>query len=293
MADLTAPHTGLSSLPTELPAEDEEAKRFDLLMLRIELTVLRAEPGFERLRQQVVQIASLLAEQAAIPKVRQELVLIESLQTDEWWADVRVPQIEWTRRRLRSLIKLIERRARPVIYTDFEDEIGQASPVRLSGITPVGTNFERFRAKAQVFLRSHQDRIALQKLRRNQALTATDLEELERLLQEAGGSPDDLAQARIEGQSLGLFVRSLVGLDRAASKELFNDFLSSGTATANQIEFINLLIEHLTEQGVMTAERLYESPFTDVSPAGPEALFSDDDIKRIVRVLHDVRARAA
>lgn len=91
----------------------------------------------------------------------------------------------------------------------------------------------------------------------------------------------------------GLFVRSLVGLDRAAAKELFNEFLSTGTATADRIEFLNLLIDHLTEQGVLEAARLFESPFTDVSPAGPEALFSEAQIDRIAGVLRDVRANAA
>ena len=160
-------------------------------------------------------------------------------------------------------------------------------------MTPVGTDFERFRAKARAFLRAHQDRLALQKLRRNQALTATDLEELERLLLEAGGSWADIAKAREESAGLGAFVRSLVGLDRAAAKALFNEFLSTGTATANQIEFLNLLIDHLTEQGVMDAARLYESPFTDLSPAGPEALFSNAQVDRIVAVLDDVRAKVA
>ncbi|MEO8153761.1 MAG: type I restriction-modification enzyme R subunit C-terminal domain-containing protein [Rhizobacter sp.] len=139
----------------------------------------------------------------------------------------------------------------------------------------------------------HEDRLALHKLRRNQPLTATDLEELERLLLEAGGSSADIAKARSESSSLGMFVRSLVGLDRAAAKALFNDFLAAGTATANQIEFLNLLIEHLTEQGVMDAGRLYESPFTDVSPAGPEALFNTAQIDRIVEVLRDVSAKVA
>ena len=144
-----------------------------------------------------------------------------------------------------------------------------------------------------MFLQSHEDRLALHKLRRNQPLTATDLEELERLLMEAGGSAADIAKARSESTSLGMFVRSLVGLDRAAAKELFNEFLSAGTATANQIEFLNLLIEHLTEQGVMDAARLYESPFTDVSPAGPEALFNPVQIDRMVAVLRDVREKVA
>ena len=293
VADLGAAGTGLASLPTELPAEDEEAKRFDLLLLRTQLVLLKAEPGFERLRQQVQQIAGLLADQAAIPMVAHELVLIEALQGDEWWESVTVAMLEVVRRRLRALIKLIERRARKVVYSDFEDEIGDARQVQLSGVAPVGTDFERFRAKARAFLRAHDDRLALHKLRRNQPLTATDLQELERLLLEAGGSPADIVKAAEEGAGLGLFVRSLVGLDRAAAKELFNGFLAAGTATANQIEFLNLMIEHLTEQGVMDAARLYESPFTDVSPAGPEALFSGAQVNGIVEALRVVRANAA
>ena len=163
----------------------------------------------------------------------------------------------------------------------------------LSGVAPVGTDFERFRAKARAFLRAHQDRLALHKLRRNLPLTATDLQELERLLREAGGSPADIAKAAEEGAGLALFVRSLVGLDRAAAKQLFNGFLAAGSATANQIEFLNLMVEHLTEQGVMDAARLYESPFTDVSPAGPEALFSGAQVNGIVEALRVVRANAA
>jgi type I restriction enzyme, R subunit len=88
-------------------------------------------------------------------------------------------------------------------------------------------------------------------------------------------------------------VRSLVGMDRGAAKALFNDLLAHGTATANQIEFLNLLIEHLTERGVLEPARLYESPFTDVTPAGPEGLFSRPQVDTIVAVLHDVRAKAA
>ena len=87
-------------------------------------------------------------------------------------------------------------------------------------------------------------------------------------------------------------MRSLVGLDRAAAKDLFNDLLVAGTLTANQIEFLNLVIDHLTEQGVMDAARLYESPFTGLCPTGPEGLFTTAQVDGIVGVLRHVRARA-
>jgi len=293
VTELTARETGLASLPNELPAEDEEAKRFDLLLLRTQLAVLHAEPGFDRLQRQIQEIASLLGEQAAIPMVKQEMVLIEALQTDEWWQDVTVPMLEVTRRRLRLLIKLIERRSRKVVYSDFEDEIGESRQSALTGSAAVGTDFERFKAKARVFLLEHEDRLAVQKLRRNRPLTTVDLGELELLLQEAGGSAEHIGEARKRGVGLGLFIRSLVGLERGAAKELFNDFLASLQANANQIEFIDLIVDHLTEQGAMEASRLYESPFTDLSPAGPEALFDSTDIEKLIEVLGAVKRNAA
>jgi type I site-specific restriction endonuclease len=57
--------------------------------------------------------------------------------------------------------------------------------------------------------------------------------------------------------------RSLVGLDREAAKQAIAGFVSGKTLGANQIEFVSLIVEHLTEHGAMKPELLYESPFTD------------------------------
>ena len=69
----------VAALPTELTDEDEEAKRFDLLMLNLQLAVLHAEPAFERLREQVRSIAGLLEEKSSIPMVREQMPLIEAV----------------------------------------------------------------------------------------------------------------------------------------------------------------------------------------------------------------------
>lgn len=112
------------------------------------------------------------------------------------------------------------------------------------------------------------------------------------MLVESGvGDADDVRKAADEAHGLGLFVRSLVGLDRAAAKDALAAFVGTGF-NANQIEFVNLIVNHLTEHGVMDAARLYESPFTDLTPRGPDDLFTADQVDGIIRSLDEVRARA-
>ena len=128
----------------------------------------------------------------------------------------------------------------------------------------------------------------------NEALTATDLAELERMLSESGiGNAEDVQKAKEVNEGLGLFVRSLIGLDREAAKRaLGGGFLAGRTLGANQIEFLNLIIDHLTEHGSMEARLLYDSPYTDFSPRGVDGVFESKDVDELVLILDEVRRRA-
>ncbi|MFY9409691.1 MAG: DEAD/DEAH box helicase family protein [Methanosarcina flavescens] len=290
--DLSELSHEVASLPSELQPEAEEAKRFDLLILNLQLALLRAEPGFERLRDKVRNIAGLLEEKSTIPMVRDQMALILDVQTDEWWENVTTPMLETLRRRLRDLVKLIDKHQRTPIFTDFEDEMGSEINVELPGFSSAG-DFEKFRAKTRAFLLEHQDNTVIYKLRMNIALTSSDLDELERILSESGvGRKEDIARAKEVSHGLGLFVRSLVGLDREAAKQSLATFLSGKTLNANQIEFINLIINHLTEHGIIDIALLYESPFTDITPHGPDGLFTSAQVDELIGVLEQITATA-
>lgn len=282
----------VAPLPTELTDDDEEAKRFDLMMLHLQLAVLHAEPGFERLKEQVRSIVGMLQDKSNIPMVREQMVLIDAIAGEEWWQDVTVPMLETARKRLRLLIKLIEKVHRQPVYTDFEDEMGLETAIQLPEFQNVADR-TKFLAKARQFLKAHENHITVHKVRLNQPLTGSDLAELERMMLEAGvGTAGDIARVKEQSSGLGVFIRSLVGLDREAAKQAFGQFLSGRTTTANQVEFVNLIVDYLTEHGVMEAARLYESPFTDVSPRGPEGVFSSKQVDQLVTVLSDIRQRA-
>ena len=112
------------------------------------------------------------------------------------------------------------------------------------------------------------------------------------MLLEAGGTPALITEARAQSQGLGLFVRSLVGLDHESAMEAFSKFISGSTATANQIEFIQLVVQELTQVGVMEPDRLFQSPFTDLSAQGPLGVFPASKVAELVEVLSQVKQRA-
>lgn len=288
--DRTELTENLAGLPSALVDDDLVAKQFDLLILRTQLSVLRHEP-FEGLRAKITKIAGLLEELSNVPMVANELAFILEIQTDEYWQDITAPMLETVRRKLRALVKLIEFKKRPIVITDFEDEIGAASAIGIQGLN-VGTDVERFRLKARHFLKGNENHIAILKLKRNEPLTPLDLQELERVFIAAGANPEDLQFTQQDG-GLGLFVRSLVGLERDAAKTAFDAFLSGKTPSSNQIEFLNMIIDHLTDRGAMDPRLLYESPFTDIDPLGIAGVFDAKEIDQVILILDEVRQRAA
>jgi type I restriction enzyme, R subunit len=223
--------------------------------------------------------------------VRAELEQIIEIQTDEYWQDITTEMLEDVRKRLRSLVKFIEKTKRPTIYTDFVDSMGEETEIALPGFDS-GHDAERFLDKTHQFLKAHEDDPAIHKLRFNERLTKKDLDALETILVEAGAIPPAYLKKVRNGSGLGLFVRSLVGMDREAAKRAFDGFLAGKTLTANQIHFVNLIIDYLTQSGWMKAAQLYETPFTDFSPRGVEGVFIPEHVTQLLGVLDEIRVRA-
>ncbi len=291
-AEARAELDALSGLPSDDVAEDEEAKRFDLLMLRTQLDLLT--DGSEALprREQIQAVAQALLEQTNIPAVQAKQVLLEAVVGDEWWIDVTVDMLEEARRNLRSLVRLIDRAKRGLVYTDFTDRQAETTEVDLPQFS-TAVDLGRFKAKARAFLFDHDHEIAVQRLRRNQQVTAVDIETIERLIIETGtGTPEELEKAAHEAEGLGLFIRGLVGLKRSAAEQAFSQFLADHAVNAPQTEFLRVIVEQLTYRGHLDAAALYEKPFTDVAASGPDLMFPDGELDSVIEILDGVRKTA-
>jgi type I restriction enzyme R subunit len=282
----------VAGLPSELVDDDQEAKEFDLLILKTQLALLRRDRKFTKLEEEIRDVAAALEEKAAIPMVAQQMELILDLQTDDFWQDITTPILENVRKRLRLLIKLIDKIKRQHIYTDFEDLMGGETAVELPGFA-TAHDVKRFTLKKEKFLAEFEADPVIQKLRWSQPLSKNDLDRLEQILLQADGLPADVVRETRSQGELGLFVLKIVGLERQAAKRAFETFLSGRNLSANQIHFVNMIVNHLAISGWIEPGELYGSPFTDFSPLGVEGLFNSSQVQEIVTILSQVKQRAA
>jgi type I restriction enzyme R subunit len=80
--------THLAGLPSAERDDHEQAKRFDLLALRSQLSLLEPDAGTEKVRRQVQQIASGLLDRSAIPVIKAQQHLLDEVAGEQWWVDV-------------------------------------------------------------------------------------------------------------------------------------------------------------------------------------------------------------
>jgi type I restriction enzyme R subunit len=284
--DVDAIAQSLAPLPNGLLNGNRLAKEFDLLCLKLQLSILKRTDDFVLLRDKVRDLLSQLEAKRDIPMVKDQLSLIEEVQPEAWWTDVTPWMIDYLRIHLRDLVKFIDRKEQRIVITDFQDTLGEVQEVNVphqqTGFSPY-----QYRKKVEAYIRANENHIAIAKLKRNAPLTSSDLESLEQMLFDAQEieSRERFEEVYGKNVSLKLIIRKLVGLDRNAAKLAFATYLEGGNFSANQIRFVENIIDYLTQNGVMDPGLLYEPPFTDSHPDGLDGIFENDDADQIIALV--------
>ena len=265
----------VSSLPSH-NGDDEFARRFDLLMLSLQLSILEDDPKQADYQKKVKDIAVGLEEKRAIPSVAKRLELIQDLQTDSWWEDVTLEMLEKARVQLRDLIRFVDPRSgREQVYTDFTDQLGDAQEV--NNLVVADPGLANYRLKVERFIRDHQDHITIQRLMNNEPVTPMDIKGLEQILfgEDGVGTREQYKKEFGDDQPLGLLVRKIVGLSPQAAKSVFADFLRDTSLSADQITFIDQVIDRVCANGFMEPEELFGPPFNGLHQNGVVGVFKD------------------
>ncbi|MBR5637279.1 MAG: restriction endonuclease subunit R, partial [Pseudobutyrivibrio sp.] len=245
--------------PLILPDSDEAAAvRFDALMYGLELAQL-AGKKYGRLKSDLIKKVSGIASVANIPEILAQKELITKILQTDYVDRAGVEDFEYIRENLRNLMKYLPHKK--LRYdTDFADDIldSQWNESELEN-----DELKNYKAKAEFYIRQHQDNIVIAKLRTNQPLTSLDITTLEDILWKEVGTKEDY-EHEYGQKPLGEFVRSIVGLDMNAAKEAFSEFLDETNYDSRQIYFVNQIVEYIVHNGMLTdLSVLQESPFTD------------------------------
>jgi len=245
--------------PLVLPdPDDAKALRFDALVYGIELAYL-AGKRYSKARHDLISKVQAVAGVANIPEIMAQQELIQKILKTDYLDNAGINEFEEIRENIRDLIKYIP--SRQVIYnTNFDDQI---LSMEFHESELEYDFLDDYKAKAEYYVRQHQDNVAIGKLKSNIPLTEEDIATLERILWSEVGTKQDY-EREIGAVPLGEFVRSVIGLDMAAAKAAFAEYLDSTQLDSRQIYFVNQIVEYIVQNGMMKdLSVLQDSPFTD------------------------------
>lgn len=246
-------------VPLLLPDEDDaSAVRFDALMYGIELAHLVGKT-YKRARKDLVKKVGAVASVANIPEIQAQSELIDKILHTDYLENAGINEFEYIRECLRGLMKYLPHGGE-IYNTNFTDDI---LSVEWNESELDNDDLNNYKAKAEFYIRQHQDSPAIAKLRSNIPLTEGDVKELENILWSQIGSRQDY-ETQVGKKPLGEFVREIVGLDMKAAKEAFAKYLDETYLDSRQIYFVNQIIEYIVHNGILKdLSVLQEPPFTD------------------------------
>lgn len=275
--------------PLILPEEDEaSAVRFDALMYGIELAHLLGNK-YSRARNDLLKKTAGVAGVANIPEIQAQSDIINKILNTDYVDNADINDFEEIRQRLRSLMKYLPRGPVQKYQTNFTDEL-LSTEWKESELE--NDELKNYKAKAEYYIRQHQDNIVIAKLRSNKPLTSDDVKALENILWEEVGTKTDY-EHEVGTKPLGEFVREIVGLDMNAAKEAFSEYLTNTNLDSRQIYFVNQIVEYIVHNGMMKDfSVLQESPFTDYGSIVD--IFTDMTVwMGIKKVIDTINANAA
>ncbi|MBQ2243723.1 MAG: DEAD/DEAH box helicase family protein [Bacteroidales bacterium] len=242
---------------------DLGAKKFDILMVNIQLSMISDEYEAERTKVKVYEIAQALQEKASIPQVASKMPLIREVSTPRFWEAPKLDRLEYVRKELRDLVQFILGTSNKTFTINIKDTVETLESS--TGVVP------RLSYKQRIidYLAKNKNLPVLQKIFKMEKLEHSDIIELERICWKELGTKEEY-QKYIErgqmicGDSVAAFIRAQIGVDRRIALEKFSEFLSDNVLNSTQEEYIKTIITYVCENGDISLPTLVnDTPFCD------------------------------
>ncbi|MGV1003003.1 DEAD/DEAH box helicase family protein [Empedobacter falsenii] len=282
----------LSHLVSYSEDRDEMAKRFDLIIYQLELAILNGEKKQQHLISNIVNMGNLLRKKINIPTIKQKEVTISTIINEQFWSTITLARLENLRIDLRELIQFLkdEEKEKP-IYSNFDDVLDESN-VKEHDLLANYTSLQSYKDRVENFIRKNKHHLVIDKLYKNIPITQLELKALEEFFNQEKFNLSEI-EKEYNGISLGVFVRKILGLDIDAANKHFAQFIQEENLNANQMLFVQKIIDYLSKNGTLDKSMLTQPPFTDYSDQGVMGIFEDTSkIFKIIQLIDDVNNNA-
>lgn len=241
------------------PNENEAAKKFDVLMLHLQLEKVDSTVNADKAKVSVMTLAKLLEEKATIPLVRARLDTIREVQTVEFWETSTIDRLERVRKELRDLIQLLEgNRNDKKFIIDIEDTTSSdadAARVQLRAT---------YKQRVIEYLANNTGNPTLAKIQNLEQLTTSDINELQRVFWEELGTReefDEVTDGKRYRNNVAAFIRVINGIDRKKALEKYAEFIKGADLNAEQEQYLKNILDYISVNGDIQMSDFMEYPF--------------------------------
>lgn len=266
------------------------AHRFDLLVARMQIALLRGSASLDDLKAEFLNRVTNL--QMNLNPVREKAAMIQRVRSGEFWRDVNSNRLEEVRQELRGIMRFqIETnppRPSAIVY-DIEEDATEIQRERGSSlISAVDMAVYRQRVHAALERLFGTDP-TLEKIRLGLPVSDQDLQALVSLVltQHPDINLNDLLDFYSDTAAhLEDVLRSIIGLKPELVRDRFTEFVQQHPRlNSKQTQFISMLINHITRNGGISMEKLYERPFTQIHNDGLDGVFSEKEVQELLALI--------
>lgn len=265
--------------------DEEETKRFDMVMLHIMLAHINTTVSVGQFRQVVVNVAAILEKKATVPAVMAHINTIRMVQTPQFWENESLDALESVRRELREIVHLLkEQRQNKKFVIDIEDEY-------TSSKAPVNVVIQTtYKQRVIDYLAENSNNETLRKIQNFEQLTAADIQELECIFFEELGTKDEynaLTEGHPYKNNVAAFIRVINGIDHKKALQIYQQFVDGYDLTSEQEQYLKNIIDYVSMNGDIETKNFMEYPLKQYNW---RTIFGDHfvNLKDFIKQIHEV-----
>lgn len=257
--------------------DDTDSKSLDYTVGIIQYSLLDERVDSAKQQLKLNKTAKALLKKVSISEIYAKKDLLKELADEEYYDNLDFFKLEIVKREIGPLIKYLRGEPEGMLISNFNDNIETTERKTTFDFD----DFKTYREKIITYLQKHYGELeSVNKIVDLEPLSKNDMQELQAVL--TALKKQDDSDEFDNNKELIIFIRKIVGLDRAKIDEKCATFINKNDFNKEQRQLINLIIDFAIRNGNITGDDLVNAePFCNIEI---QELF-DNDLEPLFSIL--------